>query len=73
MGLFYIVVGSMVSPIMLMSAFYQFTIPVFTVSGLLLYISVRKQKLWWLSIIGFLFIGAYWLSLAVLLALMPLD
>ena len=49
------------------------TIPVLVVSGALIVAAAIKQKLWWLSIVGFLAIGIYWLFWVLLLSRAPFD
>jgi mannose/fructose/N-acetylgalactosamine-specific phosphotransferase system component IID len=60
-------------PLLFMFQFFPITIPVLLISGALIFTSVKKQKLWWLSTIAFLLFGSYWFALAFIGGSVPLD
>jgi len=64
---------STVLPLCFMFQLFPVTIAVLGVSGALIFAAVRKQKLWWLSIVGFITIGLYWLFWVFVASRMPLD
>ena len=64
---------STVVPFWFMFRHLPVTIAVLGVSGALIFAAVRKQKLWWLSIVGFIIIGVYWLYWVLLASKMPMD
>ena len=64
---------STILPLFFMFHVLKVTIPVLVVSGALIVATAIKQKLWWLSIVGFLAIGIYWLFWVLLLSRAPFD
>ena len=60
-------------PLVFMFQFFPITIPVLLFSGALIFASVKKQKLWWLSTIAFLLLALYWFFLAFIGGSVPLD
>jgi hypothetical protein len=39
----------------------------------LIFAAIRKQKLWWLSIVGFITMGGYWLYWVLYASKIPMD
>jgi mannose/fructose/N-acetylgalactosamine-specific phosphotransferase system component IID len=60
-------------PLGFMFQFYPITIPVLLISGALIFASLKKEKLWWLSTIAFVLFGLYWFALAFIGGSVPLD
>ena len=52
---------------------FHVTIAVLGVSSALIFAAIRKQKLWWLSIVGFITMGVYWLYWVLFASKMPMD
>ena len=59
-----ILIRGTILPVVLMFYLFFITIPIIAISGILVFIAVKKQKLWWLSIIGFILFALYWLVMA---------
>ena len=68
-----VLVRSISLPVIFMFQFFPITIPVLMLSGALVFASLKKEKLWWLSIIAFVLFGLYWFALAFIGGSMPLD
>ena len=64
---------STVLPLCFMFQFLPITIAVLVISAALVFTAFRKQKLWWLSIVGFNIIAVYWLFWVLLASRMPMD
>lgn len=60
-------------PMFFMFQLFPITIPILGISGALIFAASRKQKFWYLSIVGFLALGVYWLLWVLIAGRMPLD
>jgi hypothetical protein len=68
-----VLVRSISLPLIFMFQFFPITIPVLLIAGALIFASLRKEKLWWLSTIAFVLFGLYWFALAFIGGSVPLD
>ena len=64
---------STVVPLLFIVAVFPVTIPVLGIAGVLVFIGMRKQKFWWLAIVGILGVTVYWLFWVLIAGRVPLD
>ena len=60
-------------PFMVLAWHWVISVPVVLVACTLLILSVKKERLWWLSIGAFLLLEVLWVAAALLSSMVPLD
>ena len=68
-----ILVRAIVVPFLFLAGARVVTVPATTLACILLIVSLVKDRLWWLSIIGFSVLELLWLPAAWFASVVPLD